>query len=76
MVLLMTKFGKARNTGLSDLGFWSIRFSQIQRRVKEGAKFEDPTIFKHEKGKVRHQETKTQENSSLKSKLQKLDVLF
>jgi hypothetical protein len=45
MVLLMTKFGKARNTGLSDLGFWSIRFSQIQRRVKEGAKFEDPTMF-------------------------------
>jgi hypothetical protein len=50
----MAKFDKAEKTRLSDVGFWSIRFLQIQRRIEEEAKLENLKIqvcFKHRKGK-------------------------
>jgi hypothetical protein len=39
-MVLMTKFGKAGKTRISDLGNWSIRFWQIQNKIKEEAKLE------------------------------------
>jgi hypothetical protein len=58
MLLLMTKFGKSKKTGLSGLGNRSIRFWQFQNKIKKEAKLEDLKIqecLKHGKGKERHQ---------------------
>jgi hypothetical protein len=56
----MIKFGKARKIGVSGSGNRSIRFCQIQNKIKEEAKFEALKIqeyLKHGKGKERHQGT-------------------
>jgi hypothetical protein len=42
--VLMIKFGKSGKTRLSGLGYRSIRFSQVQRRIKAGDKLEDLKI--------------------------------
>jgi hypothetical protein len=50
----MTKFGESGKTRLSGLGYRSIQFSQVQRKIKRGDKFEDLKIqecLKHGKGK-------------------------
>jgi hypothetical protein len=49
----MTKFGKARKIGLSNLPNQSIPFWQFQSKPEEGAKLEDLNIqgvLKQEKG--------------------------
>jgi hypothetical protein len=40
----MTKFGKSRKNGLSDLPFQNIWFCQFQNRTNEGAKLKDLKI--------------------------------
>jgi hypothetical protein len=51
--VLMMKFGKSRNTGLSGLLFQTIRFWQFQGKTKKGAKLKDlkmQGVLRHGKG--------------------------